>query len=1031
MEVHEILNGKEEVIKFLEEGGFQRERDYLDKDHPDGIYFKIDQKKLLVVYEVFEEEKIKEVKDHFFGDRGLSHCIIVFDGKLIFLRNFGEPKHFIYSKNTQGLSKVSKEDRLKKIGDEGFDFIFQAGKDVSGQFYESFRLKRNLLAINIKNNFLHTEKYLIAQKIFDKFFFIYFLCHKGIIKSNGNNISGKNLFEILFKQKDFLKVLKDLFHKFNFQGEQKRILKFDEYELFVPYLNGGLFRPDVLEQDLDITLKDKQWKEIFEFLNSYHWIIEDVKATEESEDKILTPEILGHVYERSVVEWESGGFEKEAENAIKKITERKKKGVYYTPESITDYISNNTIISYLLDKLGNKYNSFEDLIKLENKKDMRGALKLLDEIKVLDPACGSGAFLIKASEVIFNLKRRLNYALKNKKSFYDLKLDIITENIYGVDILTGAIEISKLRLWLWLISDYDNKSKIEPLPNIEYNLRQGNSLIGFTSFKGKLLEVSKELKEKTKRFEELKSEYKTSHGKTSEIIRELLEKEMKSVRSELNLLYIKDLNSMGIEDFKVKKDIQLNFLGEKIKSKHEKFIYRDEFERELTPFHWVLEFSEVFKDNNPGFDVVIGNPPYFSIDPKLKRISKTEFIIYKTLFHSFMGQTDIFVFFYERFFNILKEGGYLEYISKNRWVNSPMYAKYREFMAGKNIFVIDFDEKFIFQDAGINTNIIRLLKNGYKSITYYLLKTKDTEDIFNFDYYEKFHSVLNDFQKKWDLFSDKITSKLEKLGLEKLEGGCGHKITPSKRFILNKSKEGFYPEDEEILNKYNKKILLNDYEKDFVIPFASSGDICPYYVKNRNRFIVYTKNLDLNKAKNLKDYFSKVIDGKKEEGWYEYHNGFGYRNTNLIELKNKIIAPSRMYLNRGPSFTIVNGKFQIGMDCQALIPKNKYLDLRYTLAILNSSLMWYFYRKKFKRYASRQTVEIEKIPIKDIPEKDQQPFIKLVDEILSITKDKDYPKNKEKQKKVKELQEKINPLVCELYKLTPEEIEIVKNFNKK
>lgn len=191
---------------------------------------------------------------------------------------------------------------------------------------------------------------------------------------------------------------------------------------------------------------------IFEFLNSYHWIIEDVKATEENEDRILTPEILGHVYERSVVEWESEGFEKEAENAIKKITERKKKGVYYTPEPITGYISNNTIIPYLLDKLGNKYSSFDELVESKNKKDMKDVIKILDEIKVLDPACGSGAFLIKASEVIFNLKRRLNYSLKNKQNFYDLKMNIITENIYGVDILAGAIEISKLRLWLWLIS---------------------------------------------------------------------------------------------------------------------------------------------------------------------------------------------------------------------------------------------------------------------------------------------------------------------------------------------------------------------------------------------------------------------------------------------------------------------------------------------------------------------------------------------------------------------------------------------------
>src|SRR3989344_7510241 len=103
MEVQEILEGKKKLIGYLEEKGFQEEKDYYDEEYKDGAYFKIDKWRLLVVYEVFEEEKIKEIKDHFLIDRGLSYCIIVLDGKLIFLRNFGEPRHFIYSKNTQGL----------------------------------------------------------------------------------------------------------------------------------------------------------------------------------------------------------------------------------------------------------------------------------------------------------------------------------------------------------------------------------------------------------------------------------------------------------------------------------------------------------------------------------------------------------------------------------------------------------------------------------------------------------------------------------------------------------------------------------------------------------------------------------------------------------------------------------------------------------------------------------------------------------------------------------------------------------------
>ena len=488
MEVQEILESKEKLIKFFKEKGLQEEKDYSDDEYKEGAYFKIDKRKLLVVYEIVDEEKLKEVKDHFLIDRGLSYCVIVYNHKLIFFRNFGETKHFIYSERTK--NNRSKIDKLENIG-VSIDSLFQS-KDISAQFYEAFKQKRNLLVQHIKNNIEPTEKYLIAQKIFDRFFFIYFLCHKGIIKfDNGGKISGENLFSrILLKKGNFLENLKKLFHLFN--SVEKNILEIGEYKIVIPYLNGGLFRPDVLEQDLDVSLTNKQWEEIFEFLNSYHWIIEDVKATEEHEERILTPEILGHVYERSVVEWEQKGFEKEAEESVKKISERKKKGVYYTPESITDYISKNTIIPYLLDKLGNKYSSFEELIESKNKKDMREALKFLDEIKVLDPACGSGAFLIKASEVIFGLKRRLYYELGEKKNFYDLKLDIITENIYGVDILTGAIEIAKLRLWLWLISDFEeSKNEIKALPNIEYNLKVGNSLIGWLDENLKQMPINK------------------------------------------------------------------------------------------------------------------------------------------------------------------------------------------------------------------------------------------------------------------------------------------------------------------------------------------------------------------------------------------------------------------------------------------------------------------------------------------------------------------------------------------------------------
>ena len=232
MEIQEILESKENLIDFLRENGFKEEKYYTDEDYKAGTYFKIDKRKLLVVYEIDNEDNLKEIKDHFLIDRGLSYCIILFGKKLIFFRNFGETKHFIYSDRTKNI--ISKIDKLKNIK-ESFDCIFQL-KDISAQFYETFKQKRNLLVQHIRNDIQPTEKYLIAQKIFDRFFFIYFLCHKGIIKfQDRRKISGENLFgRILITEGDFLQNLKNLFHLFN--SQENDILEIGDYKIEIPYV---------------------------------------------------------------------------------------------------------------------------------------------------------------------------------------------------------------------------------------------------------------------------------------------------------------------------------------------------------------------------------------------------------------------------------------------------------------------------------------------------------------------------------------------------------------------------------------------------------------------------------------------------------------------------------------------------------------------------------------------------------------------------------------------------------------------------
>ncbi|NHJ49002.1 MAG: N-6 DNA methylase, partial [Asgard group archaeon] len=408
------------------------------------------------------------------------------------------------------------------------------------------------LVQHITNDISLNKKYLLSQKIFDRLFFLYFVCQKGIIQfENGDKVSGETLFGIILEQNNLIDFLMKILQRFNHFGkDNKRIIKIGNYKFLIPFLNEGLLRQDELEQDIQICLTNSQWEEIFQFLNGYIWVIEESDMAEDSDKQVLTPEILGYVYERSVVEWEQKSLEKESEKVISRGSRRKGKGVFYTPSYITDYICNNTIQQYLLDRLDNKYSNLNDLFNSNNSEDYKKTIAILSNLKVLDPACGCGAFLIKASQVIFNLKKRLLNYLEEEISDFDLKTDILTNNIYGVDILAGAIEISKIRLWLWLLTDFDEThNRIKHLPNIDNNLKIGNSLVGW---------INEEIEKKS---------------------------------SAISTAFFNYVN----------KKINPNFTDKNIPVKWDEFI-------ELQPFHWGVEFREIIA--NGGFDVVIGNPPY-------------------------------------------------------------------------------------------------------------------------------------------------------------------------------------------------------------------------------------------------------------------------------------------------------------------------------------------------------------------------------------------------------------------------------------
>ncbi|VVB54970.1 Uncharacterised protein [uncultured archaeon] len=881
MRIQDILGGGQKLEEFLIEKGYKVETEYIDKEYPSALFIKLDKRRLLAIIELSNEESIKEIKNYFLIDKGLTHCCLILPQKLLFFRNFGERRYFLYSQRTS--DSISKIDKLDKINDD-FDLLFQT-RDVSGDFYEKFRLKRDFLVRHIQNDFESPEKYLIAQKIFDRIFFIYFLCHKGIIKfSDGRAIGGKSLFKILLENGEFTKNLKNLFHLFN--DVEGKSIKIGDNVILVPYLNGGLFRPDVLELDLDISLTNKDWNSILDFLNDYHWIIEDdITVAVHDEEKVLTPEILGHVYERGVVEWENIGYNNAADESTgkKSISERKKKGVYYTPEEITDYISRNTIFPYILEKFGGKYSSIEDILDIGDKSDLEELKNISLNLKILDPACGSGAFLINAAEILFYLNARINSKLGIKQRYYDIKLDIVTENIYGVDILQGSSEISKLRLWLWLIADYVDVVDIKALPNIEYNIRVGNSLVGWIDEKlaqiplrspltDEIVGIFKGLRvysnnQDTQKIEKarallgdnewtsnnpthpleryieayslLYSIYRKSHGIKAENLKGIIETIRKAIYSSISPGYYE-------------------YVNDRLKKDHIRPIPYTEF-YQLKPFHWRVDFGDIIKRG--GFDIVIGNPPYVDAQTQSSKYEKTTI---KALYLSYTNNCDYYVPFIELgAIKLCSKDGRFSYICPNNFLKLEYGKNIRKLLEGRVYEIDDFGANQVFYGSDITNYSLLIFSRGKcKILDYrYFKYKKDFEPILksgrlNFSYpadeFEdniSYHSLYQDY-KGFVLFNESPWIFLTKLEEKYLPNIITDNI-PLTEVIGAKIHEGSSTGDDDFYlleDCKNKKGLIEGFSKLKEERITIEKELCKKYVKrisedfrivDENMFLVF------------------------------------------------------------------------------------------------------------------------------------------------------------------------------------------------
>ncbi|PSQ54647.1 hypothetical protein BRD22_11745 [Halobacteriales archaeon SW_8_68_21] len=449
---------------------------------------------------------------------------------------------------------------------------------------------------------------LFAVELMNRLVFIKFLEDKALVRPDLLRTL-KDTYEGGFYTGSFYEELcQSLFYDVMNNKPNERPVQVQEIDLFddIPYLNGGLFRPTISGDkfdEADFDVRNSVLFSIIDLLERYNFSAEGVPTN-------LDPSVLGNVFEKTINYITSDNADT-----------NKELGAYYTPSEITRFSAEETVRPALLDRFqtvlvqecdwpeheAERFDSVYELI--DGLPGHMGTIgPLLDEVnefRVVDPACGSGHFLTSVLEEIVNVRKALYAQNEAYPDEYRLKRTTVLNNIYGVDLMGPAVEIAKLRCWLSIISELEAENVDDlaeddalALPNIAFNLREGNSLIGYTGFpetngddQYRLGSFSEDSVHERYQdiIDEIEKHEQAIDSDTAEKHRRRAFERLKDAREELIGDIHADFVEAGIDDITLEQVARME------------------------PFNWVLEFAEVYADG--GFDVIVGNPPWERIKP--------------------------------------------------------------------------------------------------------------------------------------------------------------------------------------------------------------------------------------------------------------------------------------------------------------------------------------------------------------------------------------------------------------------------------
>jgi adenine-specific DNA-methyltransferase len=913
--------------------------------------------------------------------------------------------------------------------------------------------------------------------------FLYFLQKKGWFGVDAKEEWGtgpKNFIRELFRRREkygenfFNDVLEPLFYEALAQDRGQDSIYPRLNNCRMPFLNGGLFEPmrGYSWEITDILLPDKLFSNenktkegdtgdgILDVFDRYNFTVNESDPLEK--EVAVDPEMLGKVFEN-----------------LLDVKDRKSSGSYYTPREIVHYMCQECLINYLetetkgdipredieyvvlngetiiqndlvtlekqreKEEKGYKYTGTYELKLPESiRKNARRIDELLKEIKVCDPAVGSGAFPLGMINEITGVRQVLQVYLRDGLLNYDLKYHAIANSIHGVDLDPGAVEIARLRLWLSLVVEEKNP---RPLPNLEHRVMQGNSLLseyeGIQLFNKDLLAGGDD--DEAVQFEMI---YDSGiKGKIEELERNIKLYVDTSQRSQKQRIKenIDELRWELIEDT-LKEQGKLDKV-EEVKS------LRD---RNVRPFFiWELEFSEVFKEKG-GFDVVIGNPPYVGekghkeIFRELKKGNMGKY---------YQGKMDLFYFFFHLALNLGNHTSKIAFITTNYYVTASGGKKLRTDLKKRSIVerLINFNELKIFETARGQHNMITILCKGH-----------DPEQIANTCITERTGNANSEILNKIISWTDPKTKyyKIKQKDLytgsqnyirfESLNGGnnlLGSALNKmqSQGTLLGEIcnvNQGIVTGADKVSNRHLKKynwkeekgtgiFVLNDEEvetlntKKYFKKWFKNSDIRKYYTNVDTSENILYLNDNFEGEQDILSHLSRFKENLLERrevhsGSRKWHDLWRGRDPEIFE-SPKIVAPQRSNTN---TFGYSENAWYASADVYFITSKpNTKVRLKYILALLNSKLFYQWLYHKGKRKG--ETLELyqtplSEIPIKIIEEKEQQLFITMVDKILDLTSGENYdPHNPPEIQK--ELEEQIDQMVYKLYGLTKEEIEDV------